>query len=281
MHNKRGKKSAKMLAAAMAVLLLAVVSPAGVLAQEQTGEEVTSPGEPTDQPEQAEVIQEEMTDGGENSIVPESGDTPKRNEEESTDETDWSADEEVETPEAIPEAVIPVVLPMTEGEQYEQLSTFLALSSDRFEIFMVVFLDAGQNQVRPEKPVEILLDIPQDYDTQRLAVSEVTVDGSTPVRTELPYEISGGKAKVTVSRAGVYVVMEKKIMQELPSYLEPTAKVEKLTLTNNSSASGRRYLKSVNSSVPLTGDDSSAAVWIVIMAAAAVSVIAIIIRKKK
>lgn len=282
MCNKRKKRGGRILAAVMAALLLAVVSPSGVLAQEQTADEVTSLDEPADQPGKTEVLQEETPDDRENGSNIEAGEVSEETgEEETTDETAQSGDTEDETPETIPEIVTPVVLPMTEGEQYEQLSTFLALSSDRFEIYMVAFLDAGQNQVHPEEPVQILLDIPQDYDMQRLEVSEVTVDGSTPVRTELPFEVREGKAAITVGHTGVYAVMEKKIMQELPAYLEPTAKVEKLTVAKNSAASGSMYFGTVNSSVPLTGDDSSVAVWIIIMAAAVVAVIFIIIRKKK
>lgn len=270
------------MAAAMVVLFLAAVSPAGVLAQEQITEDVTSPGESAEQSGQKEVFREEIPDDGENSSNLEAGEASEgTGEEETTDETDQSGDEEDKTPVMISDIAIPVVIQMTEGEQYERLSAFLSLSSDRFEIYMAAFVDAGQNEVQPEEPVQILLDIPEDYDMQRLAVSEITVDGSTPVRTELPFEVREGKAAVTVGHAGVYVIMEKKIMQELPPYLEPTQKVEKLMLTNNSAALEGVYLGAINSSVPLTGDDSSAVVWIVIMAAAVVAVIFIITRKKK
>lgn len=273
MWNKRKGRGGRILAAVMAVLFLTAVFPAGVLAQEQTAENEVPLEKSADQQEKMEVLQNERLTEEENSTGTEN--------EETSDGTDQSEDEAGENPEIIPDIVIPVVIPMTEGEQYEQLSAFLSLSSDRFEIYIASFLDACQNQVQPEEPVQIFLDIPEDFDIQRLAVSEITADGSTPVRTELPFEVREGKALVNVGHAGVYVVMEKKIMQELPSYLEPTSKVEKLTLTGDSAATKSGYLGRVNSSVPLTGDDSSVVVWLVIMAAAVAAVIFITIRKKK
>ena len=75
--------------------------------------------------------------------------------------------------------VIPVAIPLSSGAEYDQLSTFLSLSSDRFAVYTVVFVNLAQQPVQPEDPVEIALDIPADYDMSRVAVSEISVEGET------------------------------------------------------------------------------------------------------
>ena len=184
--------------------------------------------------------------------------------------------------------VIPVAIPLSSGAEYDQLSTFLSLSSDRFAVYTVVFVNLAQQPVQPEDPVEITLDIPADYDMSRVAVSEISVEGETPVRTELDFEAVGGKAVFSTDHMGIYVVMEKTVYPELPQKLELTAKVEKLELPAAIPAAlamTSLYGSGSLTSVPLTGDSGvPVQLWIVIMilaAAAAAAVIIINNRRKK
>lgn len=187
--------------------------------------------------------------------------------------------------------VIPVVIPITEGAEYDQLSSFLTLSADRFEIYTVAFINIAQQPVQPEESQEIALEIPSDYDVNRTVVSEISVTGDLPQRTELDFEIRDGKAVFSTDHMGIYVVMEKTVYAELPGRLEPTAKVEGLELTKRVPAAvtmtgyGGTAVSTSVSAVPSTGDDFSAGIWIGIMAAAAAVVIVVIVvilkRRKK
>ena len=203
-----------------------------------------------------------------------------------SDGTDGS---EGELPE-MPDLVFPVVLPLTEGTEYEQLSTFLGLSADRFAIYTLVFVDAGQQPVQPDEAVEVSLDIPADYDMSRVVVSEVSIEGETPQRTELDFEAKDGKAVFSTDHMGIYVVMEKTVYPSLPGSLEPTEKIDRLELSKTipsalaaaSSVAGAGSVSALSVSAPLTGDNGvSPAVWIGIMIAAVAAVVVVIIIKKK
>lgn len=186
--------------------------------------------------------------------------------------------------------VIPVVIPITEGAEYDQLSSFLTLSADRFEIYTVAFINIAQQPVQPEEPQEIALEIPSDYDVNRTVVSEISVTGDLPQRTELDFEIRDGKAVFSTDHMGIYVVMEKTVYAELPGRLEPTAKVEGLELKKRIPAAvtmtgyGGTAVSTSISAVPSTGDDFSAGIWIGVMAAAAavaIVVIVVIVKRRK
>lgn len=178
------------------------------------------------------------------------------------------------------------ILMDSSNELYSSLSQFLSLSSDQFQIYTVAVIDpVTQQPVQPDSPVEVSLDMPSGYDTDRVVVSEISMDGETPVRTELSFTYNNGKAVFETDHSGIYVVMEKKVQPQLPASLEMTSKVEKLELTKKypdsvslTSSSGIRTLN------PQTGDDNSVLIWGVVTAIAAAAVIAlvvIIIKRRK
>ena len=102
------------------------------------------------------------------------------------------------------------------NELYGSLSQFLSLSSDQFQIYTVAVIDpVTQQPVQPDGPVEVSLDVPSGYDTDRVVVSEISMDGETPVRTELPFTYKNGKAVFETDHSGIYVVMEKKVQPSL------------------------------------------------------------------
>lgn len=193
-------------------------------------------------------------------------------------------------PGGIPEITLdPMAFPVlmdSSNELYGSLSQFLSLSSDQFQIYTVAVIDpVTQQPVQPDGPVEVSLDVPSGYDTDRVVISEISMDGETPVRTELSFTYKNGKAVFKTDHSGVYVIMEKKVQQKLPASLEMTSKVEKLELTKKypdsvslTSSSGTRTLN------PQTGDDNTVLIWGVVTAIAAAAVIAlvvIIIKRRK
>lgn len=160
-------------------------------------------------------------------------------------------------------AVYPILIPIGSGSpQYEQLSAFLALSADRFQIYMVTFADGQGKPVQPDGPVQAAADIPEDYDMERTVVSEISMEGDTPLRTELSYTVSEGKALFQTDHAGLFVIMEKKALPELPPSLDMTDKVEPLDLTKYSGNAGSGTGQAVLTSVPATGDQAAPFLWI-------------------
>lgn len=160
-------------------------------------------------------------------------------------------------------AVYPILIPIGSGSpQYEQLSAFLALSADRFQIYMVTFADGQGKPVQPDGPVQAAADIPEDYDMERTVVSEISMEGDTPLRTELSYTVSDGKAVFRTDHAGLFVIMEKKALPELPPSLDMTDKVEPLDLTKYSGNAGSGTGQAVLTSVPATGDQAAPFLWI-------------------
>ena len=160
-------------------------------------------------------------------------------------------------------AVYPILIPIGSGSpQYEQLGAFLALSADRFQIYMVTFADGQGKPAQPDGPVQAAADIPEDYDMERTVVSEISMEGDTPLRTELSYTVSDGKAVFQTDHAGLFVIMEKKVLPELPLSLDMTDKVEPLDLTKYSGSAGSGTGQAVLTSVPATGDQAAPFLWI-------------------
>ena len=59
------------------------------------------------------------------------------------------------------DAVYPVLIPLDSSyPQYEQLSAFLALSADKFQVYMVTFADEAGNPAQPDSAVKVAADIP-------------------------------------------------------------------------------------------------------------------------
>ena len=230
---------------------------------------------------------DDQNDGQQSEDAKENG---QQNEDAKEDGQQTGSGQEGTWPGGIPEITRdPMAFPIlmdSSNELYSSLSQFLSLSSDQFQIYTVAVIDpVTQQPVQPDSPVEVSLDMPSGYDTDRVVVSEISMDGETPVRTELSFTYNNGKAVFETDHSGIYVVMEKKVQPQLPASLEMTSKVEKLELTKKypdsvslTSSSGIRTLN------PQTGDDNSVLIWGVVTAIAAAAVIAlvvIIIKRRK
>lgn len=230
---------------------------------------------------------DDQNDGQQSEDAKENG---QQNEDAKEDGQQTGSGQEGTWPGGIPEITRdPMAFPIlmdSSNELYSGLSQFLSLSSDQFQIYTVAVIDpVTQQPVQPDSPVEVSLDMPSGYDTDRVVVSEISMDGETPVRTELSFTYNNGKAVFETDHSGIYVVMEKKVQPQLPASLEMTSKVEKLELTKKypdsvslTSSSGTRTLN------PQTGDDNSVLIWGVVTAIAAAAVIAlvvIIIKRRK
>lgn len=230
---------------------------------------------------------DDQNDGQQSEDAKENG---QQNEDAKEDGQQTGSGQEGTWPGGIPEITWdPMAFPIlmdSSNELYSSLSQFLSLSSDQFQIYTVAVIDpVTQRPVQPDSPVEVSLDMPSGYDTDRVVVSEISMDGETPVRTELSFTYNNGKAVFETDHSGIYVVMEKKVQPQLPASLEMTSKVEKLELTKKypdsvslTSSSGTRTLN------PQTGDDNSVLIWGVvtaIAAAAVISLVVIIIKRRK
>ena len=230
---------------------------------------------------------DDQNDGQQSEDAKENG---QQNEDAKEDGQQTGSGQEGTWPGGIPEITRdPMAFPIlmdSSNELYSSLSQFLSLSSDQFQIYTVAVIDpVTQRPVQPDSPVEVSLDMPSGYDTDRVVVSEISMDGETPVRTELSFTYNNGKAVFETDHSGIYVVMEKKVQPQLPASLEMTSKVEKLELTKKypdsvslTSSSGTRTLN------PQTGDDNSVLIWGVVTAIATAAVIAlvvIIIKRRK
>lgn len=230
---------------------------------------------------------DDQNDGQQSEDAKENG---QQNEDAKEDGQQTGSGQEGTWPGGIPEITRdPMAFPIlmdSSNELYSSLSQFLSLSSDQFQIYTVAVIDpVTQQPVQSDSPVEVSLDMPSGYDTDRVVVSEISMDGETPVRTELSFTYNNGKAVFETDHSGIYVVMEKKVQPQLPASLEMTSKVEKLELTKKypdsvslTSSSGTRTLN------PQTGDDNSVLIWGVVTAIAAAAVIAlvvIIIKRRK
>lgn len=230
---------------------------------------------------------DDQNDGQQSEDAKENG---QQNEDAKEDGQQTGSGQEGTWPGGIPEITRdPMAFPIlmdSSNELYSGLSQFLSLSSDQFQIYTVAVIDpVTQQPVQPDSPVEVSLDMLSGYDTDRVVVSEISMDGETPVRTELSFTYNNGKAVFETDHSGIYVVMEKKVQPQLPASLEMTSKVEKLELTKKypdsvslTSSSGTRTLN------PQTGDDNSVLIWGVVTAIAAAAVIAlvvIIIKRRK
>lgn len=271
------KLSVFCLAAAAAVMMQAAFLPGTVYAEE-TEETETMPGSEADIEERfpgADMeISKEENEAAENKIAETSENSIAETSENDTDDMTGNSTEGEPSDDAeIPEegaaedqgqtAVYPILIPIGSGSpQYEQLSAFLALSADRFQMYMVTFADGQGKPVQSDGPVQAAADIPEGYDMERTVVSEISMEGDTPLRTELSYTVSDGKAVFQTDHAGLFVIMEKKALPELPPSLDMTDKVEPLDLTKYSGSAGSGAGQAAFTSVPATGDQAAPFLWI-------------------
>ena len=142
---------------------------------------------------------------------------------------------------------------------------------------MVTFADEAGTPVQPDGAVQVAADIPADYDMTRTVISEVSMNGDTPQRTELSYTAIDGKAVFQTDHAGLFVVMVKKDQPQLPPSLEMTDKVEHLELNKGSGASANMTGNSSVSSVPKTGDQAAPFLWLGASAAVSAGLILTVI----
>lgn len=264
-----GKKlSALCLGAAAAVMLTAAVTPGTVWAEETAAVESSAEknrentGEKPGQGQAAGLADEKQNvtaDGNADEIAGEEADDRAADPGENAEQN----------------AVYPVLIPLESGEQYEQLSAFLSLSADQFKAYIIMFVDAGQNPAQPEGETQITLPVPAEYDMSRVVVSEITMTGNTPQRTELSYTAGNGNVVFQTDHAGLFVVMEKKVQAELPPSLEMTDKVENLELTKYESSLAAGAV----SSVPKTGDERNGFLWLGLSSAVSTGLILLVIVK--
>lgn len=165
-------------------------------------------------------------------------------------------------------AVYPILILVESGSsQYDQLSAFLALSADKFQIYMVTFVDGEGNPAQPDGAVQVAAEIPADYDMTRTVISEISLEGDVPRRTELSYTAVDGKAVFQTDHAGMFAVMVKKDQPQLPPSLEMTDKVERLELNKQTGTAGNVTGNRSFSSVPKTGDQAASFLWLGVSAA--------------
>lgn len=319
---KLRKKIRRIFPAIIAAMLMAAAVPGYVYAEDEVSgsaegantEVLNTEGSNTEEADVQEPDAEEPT------ISVEPAQTEQKEPKENTEETDVAGQpEESETPEEEekPEqpsgeeqpsggeetisSIMPVTAPLESGTEYEQLSSFLALSAERFQIYIVYFVDVSQQlpgAVELEEPVSVPLPVPADYDADRLAVSQIVMNGGLPQRIEYNFNIADGNAVFSTAVSGVYAVMEKKAAPTFPSSLKMTSEVSRLELTKRepvdalsstaavvtartSGNTGAGTVKSALAAVPDTGDDSPIAVWIGVMAAAVIAIVVIIMKKRK
>ena len=268
----------------LAAVLAAALQPAGVRAQETGTENHAEQTDITKEP--GSTALESNAGDGVNTIQNDGAGGTEPTGEDGEDKTP----EEPENP-----ADLTVVIePISSGhELYGSLSQFLSLSAERFQIYSVGFISGmTQQPAVPDEAVSVALAVPSDYDLDRTVVSRISLDGTTPVRTELAFTYQNGEAQFETAEAGIYAVMEKRPQVQLPPSLEPTEKVEKLELnkkyptvteTSEVSSVSKKNASVVN---PQTGDDNTVMVWGIITAVAAIAVAAavvviIIIRKRR
>lgn len=308
---KLRKKIRRIFTAIIAAMLMAAAVSGYVYAEGEVSGSAEGANTEGSNTEGADV---QEPDAEEPTISVEPAQTEQKEPKENTEETDVAGrPEESETPEEEekPEqpsggdetmsSIMPVTTPLESGTEYEQLSSFLALSAERFQIYIVYFVDVSQQPpgaVEPEEPVSVPLPVPADYDADRLAVSQIVMNGGLLQRIEYNFNIADGNAVFSTAVSGVYAVMEKKAAPTFPSSLKMTSEVSRLELTKRepvdalsstaavvtartSGNTGAGTVKSALAAVPDTGDDSPIAVWIGVMAAAVIAIVVIIMKKRK
>lgn len=185
-----------------------------------------------------------------------------------------------------------VVTPLESGEEYEMLRMLLSATQDQFQIYNLGLWDMTGQSVAPSGTVTVKIPVPSGYESDRLAVCKIGMDGS---RTEQTIRLEGGAAVFETEELGLYAITQKKdeTQMQLPDRLEPTEKVDRLELNKIqlSAAAGSSgtsvktdsenvgYAKTT--AVPETGDDTNVTVWIVLAVVAAAAVVAVVIIRKR
>lgn len=182
------------------------------------------------------------------------------------------------------EAVFPAgtvlyVTSVESGEAYDQIGTLMSMIADRFKVYDIRFINMlDQSMTEPAGTVKISIPVPEGYDTEHLSVSRLGEDGT---RTEMPFEITDGKALFETDAAGTFLIAQMKV---LPESLEMTEKTERVELTKKVSqqAAGTSAVSKTSLlTSPKTGDDTDVAVWGGLMAAAVVVLLVFVVIKRK
>ena len=171
------------------------------------------------------------------------------------------------------------VTPVESGDAYDQIGTLMSMIADRFKVYDIRFINMlDQSMTEPAGTVKISIPVPEGYDTEHLSVSRLGEDGT---RTEMPFEITDGKALFETDAAGTFLIAQMKV---LPESLEMTEKTERVELTKKVSqqAAGTSAVSKTSLlTSPKTGDDTDVAVWGGLMAAAVVVLLVFVVIKRK
>lgn len=257
---------------------------------ESTGEETEYIEEPKnlEETEREPEGGESPENGGENSAGPEDG-------EKTPEEVPFYMKDPVTgiiveaDAGVVPSGAIAVIVPVEGREEAEQLGQFLSLSAERYTAYYITLIDyMTMSPVVPAGDLKISIPVPESYDQSRVVVSSIVLQAETPQRTELAADLTDGRAVFVSGQSGLFAVMEKKELPELPSELEMTSKVDELHLTsgyqNMNLTSTYTSSSSLITASPATGDEANAVTWavaaVVAVGVAAVVVI-IIIRNRK
>ena len=185
-----------------------------------------------------------------------------------------------------------VVTPLESGEEYEMLRMLLSATQDQFQIYNLGLWDMTGQSVAPSGTVTVKIPVPSGYESDRLAVYKIGMDGS---RTEQTIRLEDGAAVFETEELGLYAITQKKdeAQMQLPDRLEPTEKVDRLELNKiqlsaaagSSGTSVKTDSENVGyektTAVPETGDDTNVTVWIVLAVVAAAAVVAVVIIRKR
>ena len=173
------------------------------------------------------------------------------------------------------------------GEALELLDQYFSLIADQFAVFDIRILSLpDMSLAEPGAAVQISIPLPDGYDPERTAV--YYTDG-TGMPAEMSAQAAEGNLVFETDHVGTFIIAEKKdnsgMQTDLPSYLEPTQKTEKLQL-QKTDLPGRvsltgSYGASGEYTSPQTGDNANFVVWIAVLVAAVAAVVVVIVLKRR
>ena len=188
---------------------------------------------------------------------------------------------------ALPAMGMLYVTKVDSGEAMELLNQYFSLIADQFAAFDIRILSLpDMSLAEPDAAVLISVPLPEGYDPGRAAV--YYTDG-TGMPAEVSAQVTEGNLVFESDHVGTFIVAEKKdnsgMQTDLPSYLEPTQKTEKLQL-QKTSLPGRVSLPGSYGAPgeyisPQTGDNANFVIWIVVLVAAVAAVVVVIVLKKR
>ena len=170
------------------------------------------------------------------------------------------------------------------GEVWELLNQYFSLIAEQLAVYDIrIFSLPDMSLTEPGAAVQISIPLPEGYDAGR-AVLYYTDGKNMPVAVDA--QVTDGSLVFESDHVGIFIIAEKKddsgTQTDLPSYLEPTQKTEKLELLKSSLPGSISRTDSYGSyTSPQTGDSANFVVWIVVLAAAVAAVVVVVILKKR